>query len=311
MQHYRSLQELSLERSRITIGAFDGLHLGHQRILKEMTAGAHADGSPAVLVTFHPHPDVVLRGARQSFYLTTPDEKAELAGRQGVDIVITHPFDKEVASLKAADFLNRLNSRLNIEQLWVGHDFVMGANREAGAAALSKLGAEMGFSLNVVSAVVLDGEVVSSSRIRELLLNGEVGRAAKLLGRAYQLSGLVEAGAARGKTIGFPTANLKIDSERVLPALGVYVCRSSMGASSWKAVVNVGVRPTFEDGAAAPRVEAHLLEFDREIYGEDLHLEFLSRLRGEQRFNSVDELVAQIHADIGRAREYFAQLQHA
>jgi riboflavin kinase/FMN adenylyltransferase len=253
----------------------------------------------------------VLRGTRQSFYLTTAEEKAELAGRQGVDIVITHPFDKEVASLKAADFLGRLNSRLDIAQLWVGHDFVMGANREAGAAALDKLGAEMGFSLNVVSAVIVNGEVVSSSRIRKLLVNGEVGPAAKLLGRPYQLSGLVEAGAARGKTIGFPTANLKIDSERVLPALGVYVCRARLGGSAWEAVVNIGVRPTFEDGAVAPRVEAHLLEFDQDIYGQELRLEFLSRLRGEQRFNGVDELVAQIHADIGRAREYFADLQHA
>lgn len=307
MQHFASLQDINLQDAWLTIGSFDGVHIGHQQILKDLTAGAGKVGAPAVLLTFYPHPAVVLRGPRESFYLTTPEEKAEFLGEAGVDIVITHPFDHNVAAISAQDFVTRLKEHLGFTQLFVGHDFALGHNREGDVPALRRFGAEMGFEVHEITPVKHNGEVVSSSLIRQLLFDGKIKQANKLLGKPFSLVGDVENGEGRGRTIGIPTANLAIWKERATPGSGVYVCRAEVNRQSWQAVVNIGVRPTFESEVTAPTLEAHLLDFDEDIYGESMRLEFLMRLRGEKKFAGVEELVTQIKADIAEAREILAR----
>jgi riboflavin kinase/FMN adenylyltransferase len=303
MQQFSSLQAARAQKAWLTIGAFDGLHLGHQKMLKDFTAAAHAHHAPAVVLTFYPHPVEVLRGPRNSFYLMSPEEKAKQIGSLNVDMLITHPFDQTTVNTSAHDFVALLKKQLDIQQLWVGHDFALGHNREGDFAALQKFGQELGFTVRLVETVKLDGEVVSSSRVRALLAEGDVAQAARLLGRLYSLSGEVGSGAQRGRSIGIPTANIKIWEKRAVPATGVYVTWASLGSKRWPSVTNIGVRPTFEDKLAAPVVESHILDYDGgEFYGQTLQLEFVSRLRAEQRFAGVDELLAQIHKDIQAAR---------
>jgi riboflavin kinase/FMN adenylyltransferase len=308
MQHYSALQDVSLKDAWLTIGSFDGVHLGHRQILENLTAGAHAVGAPAVVLTFYPHPTVVLHGPRESFYLTTPEEKAALLGQAGVDVVITQPFNLTVAEVSARDFLQELQTHLAFKQLWVGYDFAMGYNREGDVPALEALGEEMGYTLHTIKPVNVNGEVVSSTVIRNLLLQGDVQRAASLLGRFYHLSGKVVHGDGRGGRIGIPTANLATWIERVVPQPGVYVCYAHIGGQTWGAVTNIGVRPTFDTETVIPQIEAHFLDFDADIYGQELTLDFIARLRNEKRFSGVDELVTQIETDIARARTILKEM---
>ena len=246
-----------------------------------------------------------LRGPRESFYLTTPEERAALLADLGVDLVITHPFDIHVARLSAEEFLSELVANLHPQQLWIGYDFSLGRNREGSLPKLKQIGLkpEFNFSVHEVSALALNGEVVSSSRIRALLEAGEVEEAAQLLGRSYSIRGEVVTGDARGRKLGIPTANLKVFEERVVPGAGVYACLATSQGKTYQAVTNIGVRPTFEQGQVAPRVETHLLDFDGDIYGQGLDLIFTARLRGEMRFPGVEALVTQIKLDIEKARE--------
>ncbi len=309
MQHFASLQAAHIHNAWLTIGAFDGVHLGHQQILKQLTAGAHAKGAPAVVLTFAPHPEEVLRGPRSRFYLNTPSQQAEQLAALGVDVLVRQPFTKETAATSAGDFVQLLKEHLGLEQLWVGHDFALGRNREGDFATLQTLGAQLGFSLHPVPALELDGAPVSSSRIRALLAEGDVSAAARLLGRPFALGGEVVAGAQRGRGIGIPTANIAVDEKLALPANGVYVTRARLGGQEWGAVTNVGLRPTFADGTLAPVVEAHLLDYaGAEFYGQQLELDFLARLRAEQRFDGVEALLAQIRQDIEAARELLTNL---
>lgn len=303
MQHLHSLQAASAQSAWLTIGSFDGLHLGHQQILKELTTGAHAQSAPAVVLTFEPHPAEELRGPLENFYLSDPAEKIDLFAELGVDILISHPFDKQVRNTPARQFVELMYNRLKPSRLWVGHDFALGRNRQGDFDALSRMGAELGFSVQRVEPVLVDGELVSSSAIRRLLTAGDAAKAASLLGRLYNLSGTVVRGAQRGRGLGIPTANLQVSSKRLVPANGVYVTWAWLSEHRQPSVTNVGLRPTFEDGAPAPVVETHLLDYSGdEFYNQPMKLEFVSRLRGERKFAGVDELVRQIHADVEQAR---------
>jgi riboflavin kinase/FMN adenylyltransferase len=248
----------------------------------------------------------VLRGRNFPFYLTSPEEKAEILGDLGVDVVITHPFDRQVAATPAPEFMSRLHHHLGMRHLKVGHDFALGRDRAGDAQTLSEIGKTLGYTVEQIAPFMLDGQVVSSSRIRFLLGAGQVVEAAQLLGRNFSIAGTVVVGDQRGRTIGFPTANLDPWQMRAIPAAGVYVCRTAVNGSSYDAVTNIGVRPTFEANPVPPRVEAHLLDFDGNLYGTSLKLEFVTRLRGEQRFASVDELITQIHRDVETARQILA-----
>jgi len=303
MQHFWSLDDVQLEDAWLTIGSFDGVHLGHQKVVGELAAGAHEKGAPAVALTFYPHLATVLRGYDYPFYLTTPEERAALLGELGIDIVITHPFDATTARTSARDFMVALQTHLNIQHLQVGYDFALGRDRGGTVETLRELGKELGYTLNRTEPLTAGGDIVSSSRIRFLLGAGQVGEAAKLLGRNYVVAGNVEKGDGRGVSLGFPTANLATWSEQAIPAAGVYVCRAEARGRTWGAVTNIGVRPTFEFQPVPPRVETHLLDFEGAIYGESLRVAFLSRLRGERRFPNVEELTTQIRRDVQKARQ--------
>lgn len=305
MLHYWSLNGVALQEAWLAIGSFDGVHRGHQQVIHQLTGGARRAGAPAVVLTFYPHPSAVLRKRQDSFYLTTPEERAALLGELGVDVVITHPFNLEIAALSAQAFIARLASHLGLRRLLVGQDFALGRGREGNVARLQELGAEFGYRVETIPPYRLGDEVVSSSGVRAALSAGDVAAAARLLGHPYQVAGPVVPGDGRGRTIGIPTANLDLWAQRVIPRTGVYICRASLDGARWGAVTNIGVRPTFENQPATPRVETHILDFDADLYGRELRLDFLERLRDEQRFSGVPALIEQIGRDIGRARAYF------
>ncbi len=309
MQHYYGLNDVALKNAWVTIGSFDGVHLGHRQIIDQITAEAHENGAPAVVLTFYPHPSTVIHGPRESFYLTLPEEKAKLLERTGLDAVITYSFDKKVALTSAKDFIKGLKKHLGFGHLWIGHDFALGKGREGDATLLKKIGAEMDFEVQVIEAFEINGNIVSSSRIRNLLEEGNIEEANDLLGRPHYVSGEVILGDQRGRTIGIPTANLNNDKIRAVPGPGVYACIAEFEGQQFKAVTNVGVRPTFEKEPVAPRIEAHLLDFHGDIYGKNVELRFLARLRDEQRFENVDALVTQIRLDIAIAREIFTHME--
>ena len=303
MLHHTSLKGLHLQGVWLTIGSFDGVHRGHQAILHKLVAGAQAAGAPAVVLTFFPHPSIVLRGRSGPFYLTSPEERAVLLGQQGVDHVITFKFDKTFASQTARGFVQTLYDHLELRHLCIGPDFALGRGREGDLPFLQNMGKELDFSINVMRPILYRGQAVSSSRIRSALSAGDVQLAKALLGRHYQVHGEVVAGDGRGRTIGIPTANLDVWAERLLPKSGVYACLVCLDGQTYRAVANIGVRPTFENQEALPRLEVHLLDYAGDLYGKDLTVRFVSRLRDEQRFPNIQALVDQIQADISKAKK--------
>ena len=302
MQHFRDLSELQIERSSLTIGSFDGVHLGHQDLLERMAKRAKEADLPVVVLSFFPHPSVVLRQRTPAFYITTPDEKAELLGEEGVDYVITQSFDLELSKVKAGDFLDRLAAQLGFEDLWAGEDFALGHQRRGNRHYLERESLARNFRYHLVPPMLVGGEVVSSTRVREALRSGDVARAATYLGRSFKLLGVVQEGAGRGEELGIPTVNLKIWEERAYPAVGVYACIAEIDGAQKQAVANIGFRPTFEDELKVPVIEAHILDFERELYEQEVKLEFIDRLRDEMRFSEPEALLEQIELDISHAR---------
>jgi riboflavin kinase/FMN adenylyltransferase len=303
MRHFRTLEGLSLKDTWLTVGTFDGVHRGHQEIVSQLAAGAHLLGYPAVVLTFYPHPAVVLGKRSDPFYLTTPEERADLLGEFGADIVITQPFDRQLASTTALDFISGLHRQLGMRHLVIGQGFALGKDRQGNAARLAELGTEFGYTVEEFSPIQMDGSIVSSSRIRAALADGDLDQVARLLGRPFAVTGRVVPGDGRGHTIGIPTANLDLWAERAIPKAGVYVSQATVNGKVWGAVTNVGVRPTFEVQPVPPRVETHLLDFKADLYGEEMRLSFLARLRDEQRFSDIQALVTQIQSDILAARQ--------
>lgn len=304
MQHGTDLKDVMLERpSWVTIGVFDGVHRGHQALIRQLVAAAHAAQQYAVVITFHPHPDVVLRGIEDRYYLTSPQQRARLLHELGVDVVVMQPFNEALRQVRAADYVDRLLHHLKLRSLWVGKDFALGYQREGTVDYLSILGEERGFVVRPIDLVTTDGngDVINSTRIRGLLTNGDVAAANELLGRAYNVEGEVIHGDKRGRTIGFPTANMSIWEGQVLPQNGVYAGHVTLGDERFMAVANVGIRPTF--AGSEVRVEPHLLDFDRDIYGRTISFSFVQWLRGEERFSGLDALKAQLAHDIQRGRE--------
>ena len=321
------LTKASLRQDTIlTIGAFDGVHRGHQVLIRKVVTRARETDRLAALITFYPHPVAVLAPNHAPPYLTTPGEKLALLEGLGLDLVVLLPFNRQVAAIPARDFMKALSRHLRVRELWVGADFVLGRNREGDVSRLGELGQDLGYEFHVVEPVVSASpvseaeragkdEVISSSRIRVLLYAGRVEEAARLLGRYPSLSGKVVVGAQRGRMLGFPTANLEVRPERAVPANGVYAVFALLGAERYPAVANIGVRPSFDNplsGADSQRtVETHIFDFDQDIYGCDLVVEFVARLRDEQRFEDVADLVAQIERDSEVARRILSSKQQA
>jgi riboflavin kinase / FMN adenylyltransferase len=302
MQHYLSFEEINLQNSWLTIGVFDGVHRGHQQIIKKLTTGAHANAAPAVVLTFDPHPASVL-GGREIKCLTLPDERAELLGNLGVDVVITQPFTRELSTVTAYDFMSRLRRHLGLKHLLIGYDFALGKGREGNAKRLTEIGAELGYNMEVVASVSDESGVISSTEIRKLIEVGNVAEAARLLGHPYSLHGTVIHGDGRGRTIDVPTANIAYSHQKMIPAKGIYACWAHLNDQKYLAAINIGTNPTFTPDKQTPNVEAHLLDFRGELYGKDVRLEFVERLRDELRFNSVDVLLEQIWKDVEMTRK--------
>jgi riboflavin kinase/FMN adenylyltransferase len=307
-QHFTTLDKVKLRNTWLTIGSFDGVHIGHQKLIRDLNDQAHRYGAKSIVLTFYPHPAVILRGKTGAFYLTTQDEKVEYLSKLGIDILVTHPFSREISQESARDFVSYLKNHLGFQQLWVGFDFALGKGREGNVAYLEQLGTELDYLLHIVEPVTEDGKTVSSSQIRNQIQAGDVQAANNLLGRLYQVQGKVVHGDGRGKSIGIPTANLETSAEKLIPAAGVYACRTSVNGKIWPAAVNIGTRPTFESSDLRSHVEAYILDYSGDLYSQIIVLEFITRLRGETRFLSVPDLIHQIHIDVDQTRTIFTQV---
>ena len=304
MKHLYDLANVQLEQpSVVTIGVFDGVHKGHQHLIRRLVEEARATNRLAVVLTFFPHPDVVLRGLSGRYYLTTPEQRAEYLGELGVDTVITLPFNQDMRQIRAAAFVDTLLERLKLSSLWVGSDFAMGYQREGNVAFLRAQGEEKGFSLHMIDLIVAETDsAISSTSIREALLAGEVEKARTWLGRSYALTGEVVHGDHRGRELGFPTANIHVWDEQVIPANGIYAGWATLNGERLMAATSVGIRPQFDGDDV--RVEAYILDFDRMIYGQQLTFSFERYLRPEMKFDGLDGLLVQMHADVQTSREF-------
>jgi len=299
------LEELRerLRRPVITIGNFDGVHLGHQALFAKAVERAQAVEGTALAVTFEPHPIRVLRPAVNLPLITPLEQKLELMAQHGLDLTLCLRFDQDFARLSADAFVDKLLvSRLGAAEVVVGYDFAFGHKGLGDLDLLRSKGEQWGFKVHVVGPVIIEGRPVSSTRVRQEVADGNMDAARRLLGRHYQVAGRVVAGHGRGgRLLGFPTANLRV-SDELLPGPGVYAVLVELEDGRFlKGANNIGNNPTFDDGALS--VETHLLDFDGDLYGQDIRLHFVERLRGEKRFESAEELKTQIGLDIARAIE--------
>jgi riboflavin kinase / FMN adenylyltransferase len=284
----------------VALGVFDGVHLGHRAILGLAVSHAGAAGMRSIACTFDSHPMEVLQPGRAPLPITTLDERLVLIEGCGLDCAVVLPFTRELAAMEPEAFVKDvLVTRLGARDVVVGFNHRFGRGARGDASMLRTLGERLGFRTHVVEPLVVDGVAVSSTEIRAALQQGELAMAGRLLGRPYTLSGTIAHGAGRGRTLGFPTANL-VPTRPVLAAAGVYACTAEVAGRKERAVVNVGVRPTFGETALA--VEAYLLDFAGDIYGQTMTLTFVSRIREERRFPSVEALKSQIESDAAEAR---------
>jgi len=299
---------LDAPRSAVTIGVYDGVHVGHRHVLAQLRRTAARRGVPTAIVTFDPHPASVVAPDRAPSLLTSVERRLELLGELGIDRCVVLGFDEDVATEPPADFVERVLVReLRAEAVVVGEDFRFGHDRAGDVALLREVAAGGGFDVEPVALDAADGKPISSSRIREALADGDVAVAATMLGRPHEVEGVVVRGDGRGRTLGYPTANLRVDAGLAIPAIGIY-------AGTWTrpsgeavvAAISIGRRPTFyEDGDVL--VEAHLCDFDAELYSERGRLSFVARLRGEERFDSASALVRQIALDIKATKAVVAR----
>jgi len=303
MQLHTSLQDITrpFRRPVVTIGNFDGVHLGHQLLFSEVLIRARRSGGTAVAVTFDPHPLKVLRpeGIR---LISSTEQKSELIRLAGMDALVIIPFDRQFARMSAADFVGDILCRtLGVQELVVGYDYALGRGREGNIDFLRRQGEERGFPVTVVEAHYEDGLPVSSTRIRQLVTEGRMEEVRRLLGRCYHIRGEVQRGRQRGRGLGFPTANLHISEEDLCPKKGVYVTQVICGGRMYGSISNIGRNPTFGENELV--AETHIFDFNDDIYGHPIRLNLLRHLRGEIKFNSAEELAAQIRKDVAIARQ--------
>ena len=285
----------------LALGSFDGVHLGHQKVIQSMVDEARSAGFRSAVMTFFPHPKRVMSGDQGRYYINTIEDRVRLLARLGADMVITHTFNVQVRNTRAADFVDQLVNFVGLRQIW-GGDFAFGYRREGNMDFLRREGVRRGFEVRTVDALLtFEGSLVSSSRVRQSLDVGDFHDVNGCLGRRHGLSGVVVQGDQRGRLLGFPTANLAVWDELLLPANGVYAAYAWVNERRYAAAANVGIRPTV-DGRDRT-VEAYILDFDEEIYGQTVRLKFERRIRPEQRFSGLDTLRAQIQKDVDEVRE--------
>ncbi len=303
MKVYDSVDALSLQASWVAIGNFDGMHVGHQALINQLVQGAKAAGLPSVVITFDPDPIVYFeKRYSKEYYLIDLPEKKQLFSLAGIDHVIVIPFTLKFSQKSAFEFLDHLKTQTGFTHLLHSKDFALGRNRASRLDEITRISTELEFTLDAIPPVEIDGETVSSSAIRSLLLEGNVEKAACFLGRPYEMTGQIVHGSERGRRIGLPTANMLPAEGKMVPKNGVYACLACVDAEVHQAVTNVGVRPTFEQ-AAAKNMETLLLEFSGDIYGKTMCLQFISRLRDEEKFPNVQALIDQVEVDKKHAAE--------
>ena len=293
----------------ITIGNFDGVHLGHQALFHEVIEKADAIGGTSVAMTFEPHPMRILKHNNHPPLITLYEQKAELIERTGIDVIVCVPFTKEFAALTAREFIEDLLIRkIGMKAMVVGEDYSFGKNREGNLDLLKVFAGEMDFEVIVADWIKISRKFpdrISSTRVRELVMAGQMQEAHKMLGRHYQIRGIVVTGRDRGgKLLGIPTANINLHDE-LCPKTGIYAVTVERQDKQFKGVANIGYSPTFDDHEFT--VEVHILDFDKDIYDEKIRVNFIQRIRDEKKFSGIDELIEQIHKDIAAAREIFAR----
>jgi riboflavin kinase/FMN adenylyltransferase len=283
----------------LTVGTFDGVHRGHQGVISLMRKTADAQGLRVVVVTFDPHPQIVLAkpGREPLALLTTIEERCERLAHVGVDEVVVIPFTHEFAQTSAESFIRQLVSTIDVQHFFIGHDHAFGKDRGGNEELLRHLGVELGFDVERIPPLETDGLVVSSTLVRAALKSGDVEAATAMLGKPYALRGTVVQGDGRGRTLGIPTANIvPTNPHKLMPANGVYVVSMLIDGSEHVGMANIGVRPTFTNDTA-PTLEVHILQFDNDLYNTTLDVQFHARLRGEQKFGSREEFLAQLEHD--------------
>jgi riboflavin kinase / FMN adenylyltransferase len=307
MRLFHGTDNAEIQRPTVlTLGVFDGLHVGHQLIMRTVVDRARAASAVPTVITFDPHPRAVLHPESAPPLLQTLDQKVEGFGVMGIEQTIVIRFDETFSQIRAEDFLHDVvKERLQAKEVYLGCGFAFGHNREGNIELLRHVSQELGFFADEVPEVQIRGQRVSSSRVRRLLTEGRVNVARRLLGRPYGVEGPVERGAERGRGLGFPTANLH-PRNRVIPRNGVYVTGTLIDGQWRRSVTNVGVRPTF-GGDSEPSVETFVMDWAGDLYGDVVRVRFLHRLRDELKFKSVEELTAQIQKDVGQAQSYFAR----
>jgi riboflavin kinase/FMN adenylyltransferase len=309
MQVIEGIHHLSqaLSGSVVTIGNFDGVHRGHQQLVDNIVREARYFGVPSVVYTFHPHPVKVLHPERATFRLFDLKDQQEQFEKAGVEMMVIENFTQEFSRVSAQDFLQKfVLEKLHPKTLVVGHDFSFGADRSGNIQFLEKFCADHGVRLIVIPPFQYDNGVVSSTRIRQALKDGNVEEANDLLGRSYYVRGHVEQGFQRGRTIGVPTANVHPDVE-FTPRQGVYCTLTKVGNHLHPSITNIGVNPTFSDGSShrPTKIESHLFDFDAQLYGMEVEVHLLHFIRDEKKFSGIDELKKQIQQDIQEAHRYF------
>lgn len=288
----------------VTIGVFDGVHRGHQQLVSLLLEHARKQGLATAALTFNPHPRSVLQPGVIITYLTSVEERVELLQALGLDAVGVLAFTSELAQLSPREFLQLLVEELEMKLLVVGPDFALGRGRAGNLDVIREIGGDLGFRAEIAPLLTESGEKVGSTAVRQALAAGDLEQVARLLGRTFSVRGPVVTGDHRGRTLGFPTANIALGLDRALPPHGIYVTRTCVRENAYPSCTSIGVRPTFHTAGPAT-VETYLLDFDEEIYGEEIRIDFLHRLRDEMRFDSVGALVARMRHDIADTREYF------
>jgi riboflavin kinase/FMN adenylyltransferase len=292
----------------LTIGVFDGVHLGHQFLLSELVTRARERNLLGGVVTFRQHPRDYFFPKNKLSFLMTLSERERVLRKVGVDVVAALSFKSEMAGLTARDFLILLQKYLHMKGLVIGPDTAVGKDREGTVEVIKRLGAEMGFDVNVVAPKQINGEIVSSTLIRKAIADGDITRVTRMLGRPLSLHGKVTSGHHRGTGLGFPTANIVSSARQALPPDGVYVTWAHVGHKRYRSVTNIGLRPTFGNSNRR-NVEVFILDYDNDIYGKPLRIELIERLREERKFDSIDALKRQIEDDVRRGREILGKLE--
>ena len=284
----------------LTIGVFDGVHLGHQHLLRHLVTRAHEKGCLAGVITFKTHPEKVLNRRDTIPWICTLQERVQLLKAAGINVVVPVTFTRRLANLTAREFVLLLKKHLKMCDLVLGPDFALGKHRQGDPDYLRKLGGELDFRVEVVKPAKMEGEVISSSAIRQLLAQGDVTRVEKMLGRRFCLEGRVVLGDRRGRALGFPTANIKVRPEQAMPKDGIYATIARLKDRALPAVTNIGIRPTFDGRKRL--IETFIFDFNEDIYGRKLEIDLVARIRDEMRFSSTDELKEQMAKDSEKAR---------